>query len=160
MLATPSSSSYVLVDDVCARLRPVEELGLVDRDAIVDRLRAEELLHIGEKRILVGECDLDHAIEVYLKPGLHELFIPVHIATGMDRGLWRLTQKQRNLVVFIIMLRLGQAQPVRLGQKIQRPCTSLLSFIEHSRDSPSRLVVTTTANPLDEIIDPSRFARN
>jgi len=68
MLATPSSSSYVLVDDVCARLRAVEELGFVDRDGIVDRLRAEELHHIGEKRILVGECDLDHAIEVYLKP--------------------------------------------------------------------------------------------
>jgi len=81
MLATPSSSSYVLVDDVCARLRAVEELGFVDRDGIVDRLRAEELPHIGENRILVGECDLDHAIEVYLKPGLHELFIPVHVAT-------------------------------------------------------------------------------
>ena len=49
MLATPSSSSYVLVDDVCARLRVVEELGFVDRDGIVDRLRAEELHHIGEK---------------------------------------------------------------------------------------------------------------
>jgi hypothetical protein len=64
MLATPSSSSYVLVDDVCARLRAVVELGFVDRDGIVDRLRTEELHHIGEKRILVGECDLDHAIEV------------------------------------------------------------------------------------------------
>jgi len=48
MLARPSSSSYVLVDDVCSRPRPVEELGFVDR------LRPEELPHIGEKRILVG----------------------------------------------------------------------------------------------------------
>ena len=62
MLARPSSSSYVLVDDVCSRPRAVEELGFVDR------LRPEELPHIGEKRILVGECDLDHAIEVYRKP--------------------------------------------------------------------------------------------
>src|SRR4029077_666686 len=129
------------------------ELGFVDRDGIVDRLRAEELHHIGEKRILVGECDLDHAIEVYLKPGLHELLSPVHIATRMDRGLWRLTQKQRNMVVFIIILKLGQAQPVTLGPKSKNP---LLSFIEHSRDSPSRLAVTTRANPLDETIDPSR----
>src|SRR4029077_5340776 len=109
------------------------ELGFVDRDGIVDRLRAEELHHIGEKRILVGECDLDHAIEVYLNPGLHELFIPVHIATRMDRGFWRLTQKQRNMVVFIIILKLGQAQPVTLGQKSKDPvhhCSPLLSTAE------------------------------
>jgi hypothetical protein len=53
MLARPSSSSYVLVD-VCSRPRAVEELGFVDRDSVVDRLRPEELPHIGEKRILVG----------------------------------------------------------------------------------------------------------
>ena len=86
MLARPSSSSYVLVDDVCSRPRAVEELGFVDRDSVVDRLRPEELPHIGEKRILVGECNLNHDIEVYLKPGLHELFIPVHIATLVDQG--------------------------------------------------------------------------
>jgi hypothetical protein len=43
MLARPSSSSYVLVDDVCSRPRAVEELGFVDRDSVVDRLRPEEL---------------------------------------------------------------------------------------------------------------------
>ena len=99
MLARPSSSSYVLVDDVCSRPRAVEELGFVDRDSVVDCLRPEELPHIVEKRILVGECDLDHAIEVYLKPGLHELFIPVHIATLVDQGFGRPTQKQRNMVL-------------------------------------------------------------
>jgi hypothetical protein len=78
------------------------------------------LPHIGEKRVLVGECDFDHAIEVYLKPGLHELFIPVHIAALVDRGLWRPTQKQRNMVVFIIIPKLGHAQPVTL-QKAKDP---------------------------------------
>jgi len=43
MLARSSSNSYVLVDDVCSRLRAVEELGFVDRDSVVDRLRPEEL---------------------------------------------------------------------------------------------------------------------
>jgi len=57
----------MLVDDVCARPRTVEEPGFIDRNGVVDRLRPEELPHIGEKRILVGECDLDHAIEVYRK---------------------------------------------------------------------------------------------
>jgi hypothetical protein len=98
MLATPSSSSYVLVDDVCSRLRSVEELGFVDRDSVVDRLRPEELPHIGEKRILVSEYNLNHRIEVDLKLGLHELFRPVHIAALVDQGLWRPTQKQRNMV--------------------------------------------------------------
>src|SRR5881397_2579529 len=111
MLARPSSSSYVLVDDAVA----VEELGFVDR------LRPEELPHIGEKRILVGECNLNHDIEVYLKPGLHELFIPVHIATLVDQGFWRPTQKQRNMMVFIIILKLGHAQPVTFGQEAEDP---------------------------------------
>src|ERR1700693_4561648 len=87
MLATPSSSSYVLVDDVCARLRAVEEPGFVDRDGVVDRLWAKKLPHISEKSSLIGETNLDHAIEVYLQPGLHELFVPVHIATRVGRGL-------------------------------------------------------------------------
>ena len=59
----------MLVDDVCARPRTVEEPGFIDRDVVVDRLRPEEeLTHIGEKRILVGECDLDYAVEVYRRP--------------------------------------------------------------------------------------------
>ena len=34
MLARPSSSSYVLIDDVRSRLRAVEELGFVNRDSL------------------------------------------------------------------------------------------------------------------------------
>jgi hypothetical protein len=68
MLATPSSSSYVLVDDVCARLRAVEELGFVDRDGIVDRLRAEELPHIGEKRIRSENATSTCGLRLPMKP--------------------------------------------------------------------------------------------
>jgi hypothetical protein len=114
----------------CARPRTVEEPGFIDRDGVVDRLRPEELTHIGEKRILIGECDLDHAIEVNRRPALHELFTPIHIAALVDQGTWRQTQKQRNVVVFIIILKFGHAKPIHVSSESQRPCTSLLSFVE------------------------------
>jgi hypothetical protein len=62
------------------------------------------------------------------------------IATLVDQGLWRPTQKQRDMVVFIMILELGHAQPVTFGQKSQRPCTYLLSSISYLLFVEPRLI--------------------